>query len=189
MKGKYKKHYEYFFPLKYGWHTVLHELQVYYIAIWHLHTLWNDHYDKSSKHLSLYKVITVLLNMVLLLCITFWWLIYFLTECLYFLILSMYFPHLHLLPLWQPPICPIYESVLFVLFCFLDSTYKWDLWHVSFSSRPGIKAVSSWVLVEFLTPWASRGTLERKGLHNQYPPENSVRLKDCWWASKRIACC
>ena len=51
------------------WHTILYYFQVFYVVIWHLHTLWNDHHSKSSNHLSSYKVITMLLNVFLMLCI------------------------------------------------------------------------------------------------------------------------
>ena len=32
------------------------------MVTWHLHTWWTDHHDKSRKHLSLYKVTSVLLT-------------------------------------------------------------------------------------------------------------------------------
>ena len=49
----------FFFQLKYSWHIVLCSLQVFYIGIWHLHSLWNDHHKKSSNHLFLNKITTL----------------------------------------------------------------------------------------------------------------------------------
>ena len=43
---------------------------MYCIVIWHLRALWNDHHDKSSNHVSPYKVITVLLTIFFILYIT-----------------------------------------------------------------------------------------------------------------------
>ena len=40
------------FKLKYSWRTILCYLQVFYIVIWYLHPLWNDHPNNSSNHLS-----------------------------------------------------------------------------------------------------------------------------------------
>ena len=52
-----------FLLLKYSWCTILYYFQVYNIVVQHLNTLWNDHHNKSSSHLSPYKVITVLLTL------------------------------------------------------------------------------------------------------------------------------
>lgn len=41
-------------------YTISSKFQVYCIVIWHMNTSSNDHYDKSSQHLSPYRVITVL---------------------------------------------------------------------------------------------------------------------------------
>ena len=60
-------------------------IQVYYIMISHLHTLQNDH-DKSSDHLSLHKLITILFTLSLILIIISPWLSYFITRSLYLLI-------------------------------------------------------------------------------------------------------
>ena len=64
---------------------------MYYTVIEHLHTLWNDHHGKSSNHLSPYKVITVLLTIFLMLCVTSLRLIYFISGGLYLLIPFTYF--------------------------------------------------------------------------------------------------
>ena len=120
---------------------------MYYIVIWHLHTLWNDHHDnKSSNHLVPYKVITVLLTIFLMLYMTSPWLIYYVTGGLYLLIPFIYFAHSpQPPPFWQPPICSLYLWIYFHIvssFCFLDSTYKWDhavflfLWLISLSIIP-----------------------------------------------------
>ena len=42
------------------------ELNWCHIVIWHWHTLWNNHYNKSSKCLSPYKIITILLTIFLI---------------------------------------------------------------------------------------------------------------------------
>ena len=43
---------------------------------WHLHILWKAHHNKSSNHLSPYKVITLLLMIFLLLYILSLWFVY-----------------------------------------------------------------------------------------------------------------
>ena len=96
--------------------------------IQYFYTLQNDHHDKSSYHLSWYKVIKIL-TIFPMLYISSPWLIYFVTGNLYLLISLTDFTHPPHTPpsLWQPPIFPLSISLfLFVhLFCFLDSTYKW----------------------------------------------------------------
>ena len=105
------------------------------MVIWHLYTLLN-HSHKSDTHLSLYKVITVLLTIFFMLYITSPRLIYFITGGLYLLI------SLH-------PFCPYTVSPLttayslhvsvfhFALFWFWESTYEWHnvlfvfLWLIS----------------------------------------------------------
>ena len=96
-------------------------------SVWHLCTLQIDHCRKSSNHLSLYKVIMVLLTVFPVLYITSLWLIYFITGSLYFLIHFKYFT--------QPPAHPSsnHQMVLCIWVCFclvffvlaLDFTYKW----------------------------------------------------------------
>ena len=116
-----------FFQSKYMWHTIVWcNFQVYYVfQRWHLCTLWDDHYDKSSNHLSLYKVIVKLLSMFLMLYITSMWLIYYIIGSLCLWIPFTYFMHL------PPPFplsysyCSIYSLLLFWLVC-LDFTCKWD---------------------------------------------------------------
>ena len=39
------------------------------MVIWHLNSLWNDYHDKSSNHVSAYKVTMVLMNIILMLYI------------------------------------------------------------------------------------------------------------------------
>ena len=53
------------------------------VIIWHLHTLWNDHHDKYSNHLSPYEFIIISLTIFLVMYITFLWLIYFITRGLF----------------------------------------------------------------------------------------------------------
>lgn len=50
--------------------------QVYYIVIWYLYILWDDHHDMPSNQLSPYKVITMSLTIFLMQNITFLWFIY-----------------------------------------------------------------------------------------------------------------
>ena len=104
-----------------------------YIRSWcttqgYFYTSQNDHHDKSSYHLSPYKNITLWLTIFLTVYIFSPWLIYFLTEILYFLTSTHFryppgpfFSGNHLF------LC-IYDSVslLFYLLCVLDSTYKWN---------------------------------------------------------------
>ena len=101
--------------------------------IWHLHILWSDYHSKSSNHLSLYKIITVLLTIFLMLYMTFLWLIYFIPGGFNLLICSTYFNPLYPPCLWKPP---IYCLCLWTLII-LGSTYKWDtylsVWLISLS--------------------------------------------------------
>ena len=111
-------------------------------VIWPLHTLWNDHRDKSSN-LSPYKVTTVLLTIFLMLYITSRGLFYN-WRFVPLPPLHLFCTLLHALPSANHPfVLCIYESVLFVyLFCILDSTHKWDhtvfffLWLISLSVIP-----------------------------------------------------
>ena len=101
---------------------------MYDITIWYFYILRNDHHDKSSYHLSPYKVMTILLTIFSMLYISSLWLIYFVTGSLYLLIPITYFTS----PVWQPHFCSLYLWVCFCfvlffhLFCFLNSTYKWN---------------------------------------------------------------
>lgn len=85
------------------------------------------------NHLFPYKLITVLLTIVLCCILYPLWLVYFITESLYLLILFTYFAKPFSLfpsPLAITSLLSMYVSLFsfcFVyLFCFLDSTYKWD---------------------------------------------------------------
>ena len=92
--------------------------------IWHLHTLWNDHHNKPSNHLSTHKVITILLT--LFFYAIYYILIYFITEHLYLLI--------HLIISFIPPtFSPLATAnsfsmamILLLFVLFLDSIYKWN---------------------------------------------------------------
>ena len=84
---------------------------MYYINIWHLHTLWNDHHNRSNNYVLPYKVIMILSTIFLLLYITSLRLICFITEGLYFLIPFIYFIQLPTPPLWQLFIRSLYLSV------------------------------------------------------------------------------
>ena len=64
---------------------------MYYIVIWQLLTLWNEHHDKSSNCLSPHKVVTVLLTVFLTLCMTSLWLFCYITGGLYLFISFAYF--------------------------------------------------------------------------------------------------
>lgn len=87
------------------------------IVIWHLHTLWSNHHNKSSNHLSPYKTITILLAMFFILDITSLWLIYFLGG-LYLLLFFTFFAIT-----WRFSVSMSLFSFCFVcLFCFLDFT-------------------------------------------------------------------
>ena len=88
----------YYFKLKYSWCTLLYKFYVCHIVIWHWHTLWNDHHDFSSNHLSHYKVITILLTIFPMLYIMFLWLTYFIPGGFYFFIFIICFPHPYSLP-------------------------------------------------------------------------------------------
>ena len=63
---------------------------MHYIVIWYLHVLWNGHHNESSKHISTYKVVTVL-TVFFMLYIMSPWPIYFISESLYLLISFAYF--------------------------------------------------------------------------------------------------
>jgi len=83
-------------------------------VIWYFYTLWNNHQDKSSFHLSQYKVIKILLTIIPMLCtISPWWKFIPLNHCLFHPnLLTLPSPHLNRFVL-----C-IYGFV-FVLFAFL----------------------------------------------------------------------
>ena len=126
-KGLSLLHCTSFFKLKYSWRTILYQFQAYYTVIWHLHTLWNDHHDNSSKHLSPYKVIIMLLTIFHMLYITSPWLIYFISEGLYFLIPFSYFASPTSSLLATTHLFSVSVSLflfgLVYLFCFLDPLY------------------------------------------------------------------
>ena len=94
------------------------------IVIWHLYTLEIDHYDESSNNQSPYKIITILLTILSGLYITSPWLIYFITGSLYLWIPFTYFDVPS--PLATTSFSVSISLYLFCLFCFLDSTYKWN---------------------------------------------------------------
>ena len=105
---------------------------MYNLVIRHLYTLQIDHHNKSNNHMSAQQVITVLLTIFSMLCITSLWPLYFITKGLYLLIPFTYFIQ-HPTSLFsgdhQFVLC-IYVCFCFVLFvnlfCFLDFTYKLD---------------------------------------------------------------
>ena len=115
------------------WHTIVWcNFQVYYVfQRWHLPTLWDDHYDESSNHLSLCKVIVKLLSMFLMLYITSMWLIYYITGSLCLLIPFTYFMHLPPTFPLNYSYCSIYSLLLFWLVC-LDFTCE-TIQYLSFS--------------------------------------------------------
>ena len=95
-----------------------------------LHTLCNDHYDKSNNYLFPYKVIALL--MLFLICVLYLCDLFITYIAKDFFTSSFPSPSLLLL---QPPhlghhpcVLCMNESVfiLYFLFCFLDSTYKLD---------------------------------------------------------------
>ena len=99
-----------------------------------IHTLWNDHHDKSSNHLSTYKVITILLTT---LCYIFhpWAYLFYNWK---FLPLNPL--HLFHSPSLLATICLVFVSMSLFSFCFLDSAYKWyHIWYLSLSDLFGIK--------------------------------------------------
>lgn len=67
---------------------------MYNIVIWHLYNLWYDHYDKSSNHLSTYRIITIWLTVFPMLYTTSLWLIYSITGSLYLLFPFTFFTNL-----------------------------------------------------------------------------------------------
>ena len=113
-----------FFNWHVSWCRILCQLQVYYILIRYLPTLWNGRCSKSSNHLFPYKVIAVLLTVVLVL--------YTVSSlaCLFYYRKFVSLNSFHLfcqtlqpLPLWQPPVCSLYLRVcfhfaLFICFAF-----------------------------------------------------------------------
>ena len=108
------------------------------IVIWYFYTLWDDHH-KSSYHLSPCKVMTILLTIFLMLYSSLLWFIYFIIGSLYFVIPFTYFIHIHF-PCLLPSMSLFSVSMSLLLFCYvclfvlcLDSTYKWNLWYMSFS--------------------------------------------------------
>ena len=107
--------------------------------MWHLNALQKGHHDKSSKHLCSYKVTTKLLIIFFMQYITSLWFLYFITGSLYLLIPLTYFAPIPQLS-WGILLCT-YEYV-FILFCFLGSTYRWreitehlslSVWFISLS--------------------------------------------------------
>ena len=99
-----------------------------------IHTLWNDHHDKSSNHLSTYKVIIILVTT---LCYIF--------HPWAYLFYNWRFLPLNPLRLFHSPsplttICLVFVSMSLFSFCFLDSAYKWDhIWYLSLSDLFSIK--------------------------------------------------
>lgn len=103
---------------KYSCCTILLVFQVYFIMIWHLHTLWSVHHDKSSSHLSPCKVITVILTTLLMLYIISVYLcdLYYITGCVDLLIFFSCF-----LSPSQSPLCWATTHFSLFLFCFILS--------------------------------------------------------------------
>ena len=104
------------------------------IVVWYFYTLWNDHLDKSSYHLSPYKVTTILLIRFYMLYITFLWFILY-KLCL--LISLIYLVHFSFPFLSGNHICCLYlwDSYWFYFF-FTYSTCKWN--HAVFVSLPDL---------------------------------------------------
>ena len=92
--------------------------------------MYYDHHDKPSNDLSPYEVLTILLTIFLMLYITSLWLTYFITGGLCLLMLFTYFTLTHTLPSGYHHLFSLSVSLFsfcFVsLFCFSDSTYKWN---------------------------------------------------------------
>lgn len=107
-----------------SWCIILCQLQVYYILIRYLPTLWNGHSSKLNNHLFPYKVLTVLLTIVLVLyavpslaCLFYYWKFVPLNS------LHLFRQTLQPLPLWQSPVCSLclwvcFHFALFICFAF-----------------------------------------------------------------------
>ena len=103
-----------------------------YIVIWHLRILRNYHHDKSSHHLSPYKVTAILVTTYLVLSVTSLWFIYVITRG---------FVTPNLFPLFHP-LSFVATTYLFStsmsecsfhcvsLFWFLDSTWLYFFLHI-----------------------------------------------------------
>ena len=105
--------------------------------IQHLYTLWNDHHNKSSYHLSPYKVIIILSVVFPILhpCDF----VYFETRSLYFLIpLTICFTHPPISSTLATTVCSLYLEVCFCFFMFVHllfffiSHIREIIWHLSF---------------------------------------------------------
>lgn len=79
-----------FFLLRYNSHIISHSFQLYNIVIQHVCTLWNGHHNKSSSHLSPYKVNAMSVTLFAMMYITSWWLFY----CWKFILLDPLHPFL-----------------------------------------------------------------------------------------------
>ena len=102
-------------------------------------TLQNGHHNKSSYHLSAYKVNAILLTVFSMLYFSSPWLTYYATGCLHLFIPFTYStPHLPPIftvsHLWQPPECFLYLRV-WVLFLFQSPHVNGIVWYLSFSVR------------------------------------------------------
>ena len=110
---------------------IQYSFQAYHIVVWQLFTLGNDFQDKSSKHWSPHKVTLILLTVFPML---------YITSMPYLLYDRSLHPLITFMYLVQPlPLSPLANTSLFSvsvnqfrfvtfihLFCFLDSTHKWD---------------------------------------------------------------
>ena len=127
-----------------------------------------SHHNKSSYHLSAYKVNAILLTVFSVLYFSSPWLTYYATGCLYLLIPFTYStPHLSPIftvsYLWQPPDYFLYLRVWVLFVSVSESTCKWN--HVVFiflSVRLSSFSIillklhpccSTWILLSFL--WLS----------------------------------
>ena len=92
--------------------------------------LQNDHHNKSSYHLSLWKVIIILLTVFSMLYSRSLWLTLQLEVYILYLLYLFIHPPFHIFPFWQLIVCTLYLWIFFCsVFCslvlFFDFMYKW----------------------------------------------------------------
>ena len=133
----------------------------------HLLPLWNGHHTECRDHLSPYTVVTVLWTIFHMWCVTLLWLFHYVTSisgCLYHSIPFTYVAQPPApLPLATTRLFCVSRSLLsfcFVLFCFLDSIYKWNhvvfvfFWLSLFSIiLPRSIHVGAYAKISFLCVW------------------------------------
>ena len=108
-------------------------MQVYYILIGYLPTLWNGYSSKLNNHLFPYKVLTVLLTVVLVLytvpslaCLFYYWKFVPLNSLRLFRQTLQPLPSPLAITSLLSMSLSLFSFCFVYLFCFLDSTYKWD---------------------------------------------------------------